>query len=163
MADHLYRFTNPVSFTQGLLARRNFATTSSLDRGLSGSPRATAMWRSGSARRADGNERQQARRRRRQRGERDAVGNELGHCGVRDSLGGELLKPAVPVEQHDPDYLLCGEPGSARPGLFVGETRRLAHGLDLGHAIAQEVQHQMQHRRLPKRLQDKANPGSEPR
>lgn len=83
---------------------------------------------------------------------RDAVGNELGHCGVRDSLGGELLNPAVPVEQHDPDYVVCGEPGSVRPGLFVGETRRLAHGLDLGHAIAQEVQHQMQHRRLPERL-----------
>ncbi len=45
--------------------------------------------------------------------------------------------------------------GTARhvQDFFVGETRRLGHGRRPGHAIAQEVPHQMQHRRLPQRVQ----------
>ena len=35
---------------------------------------------------------------------------------------------------------------------LVGETRRLGDGRRPGHAIAQEVPHQMQHRRLPQRV-----------
>jgi hypothetical protein len=45
--------------------------------------------------------------------------------------------------------------GTARhvQDFFAGETRRLGHGHRPGHAIAQEVPHQVQHRRLPQRVQ----------
>jgi len=47
------------------------------------------------------------------------------------------------------------DPGTARhvQDFLVGETRCLGHGRRPGHAVAQEVPHQMQHRRLPQRVQ----------
>jgi hypothetical protein len=50
--------------------------------------------------------------------------------------------------------------GTARhvQDFFVGEPRHLGHGRRPGHAIAQEVPHQMEHRRLPQRVQGRPAP-----
>jgi hypothetical protein len=87
---------------------------------------------------------------------------------LRPGLAGEKAERRQRVA-HDQDFTVGQAQGRVSGGVagrvddagtarhvqdfFVGETRRLGHGRRPGHAIAQEVPHQMQHRRLPQRVQ----------